>query len=125
MIIENFEAHGVGVEEIRIAGGLLRNPFLMQMYADVTKGPLRVAKALPAGGHGSPISAALAYPSVAEAAEAMAGLADTVYLPDPAESEVYDRLFAVYSHLYDYFGRETEIMHDLQKLRAERGWGQG
>ena len=55
----------------------------------------------------------------------MAGLADTVYLPDPAESEVYDRLFAVYSHLYDYFGRETEIMHDLQKLRAERGWGQG
>ncbi|RKV65716.1 MAG: ribulokinase [Actinomyces sp.] len=128
MIIENFEAHGVGVEEIRIAGGLLRNPFLMQMYADVTKRPLRVAKTLQAGGHGSAIFAAVAagaYPSVAEAAEAMAGLADTVYLPDPAESEVYDRLFAVYSHLYDYFGRETEIMHDLQKLRAERGWGQG
>src|SRR6185295_8287732 len=34
-IIEAFEASGVGVDELVVAGGLLKNRFLMQLYADV------------------------------------------------------------------------------------------
>src|SRR5215212_7671021 len=36
-IIDSFEAAGLPVEELVIAGGLLRNPFLMQRYSDVTR----------------------------------------------------------------------------------------
>ena len=36
MIIEAFEAAGVPVRELIVAGGLLKNPLLMQIYADVT-----------------------------------------------------------------------------------------
>src|SRR5699024_7030056 len=40
VIIEAFEAAGVPVTEFVVAGGLLKNSFLMQMYADVTRLPL-------------------------------------------------------------------------------------
>jgi hypothetical protein len=40
MIIESFEASGVAVDELIVAGGLLKNPLLMQIYSDVTRRPL-------------------------------------------------------------------------------------
>lgn len=123
MIIENFEEHGVPVNEIRIAGGLLKNPFLMQMYADVTKRPLRTARTLQAGAHGSAIFAALAagiYSDVEEACASMAGISDEVYTPNGGASAIYDRMFAMYAHLYNTLGRDPKFMHDLHELRVEQ-----
>ena len=123
MIIENFEEHGVPVNEIRIAGGLLKNPFLMQMYADVTKRPLRTARTLQAGAHGSAIFAALAagiYSDVEEACASMAGISDEVYTPNEEASAIYDRMFAMYAHLYNTLGRDPKFMHDLHELRVEQ-----
>lgn len=122
VIIENFEAHGVPVEEIFIAGGLLRNSFLMQMYADVTRRPLRTARTLQAGAHGSAIFAAVAagaYEDVAEAVKAMAGVSEVSYEPNESSAVAYDALYTQYRKLYDLFGRELEMMHDLHGVRVE------
>lgn len=121
-IIENFEEHGAPVKEIRIAGGLLRNSFLMQMYADVTRRPLKTARTLQAGAHGSAIFAAVAagaYEDVVDAAEAMAGVSETAYLPDEEAANAYDSLYAHYAALYEFFGRGTGMMHELRHARAE------
>ena len=121
VIIENFEAHGVPVDEIFIAGGLLKDSFLMQMYADITRRPLRTARTLQAGAHGSAIFAAVAagaYEDVAAAAEAMAGVSEVSYVPDEAAATAYDALYAQYRRLYDLFGRELDTMHGLRRLRA-------
>ena len=41
-IIEAFERHGVPVHELTVAGGLLKNALLMQIYSDVMRRPLHV-----------------------------------------------------------------------------------
>jgi L-ribulokinase len=50
----------------------------------------------------------------------MGGRLEAVYLPDPASADVYDRLYAEYLLLHDYFGRGgNAVMHRLRRLRDE------
>jgi hypothetical protein len=43
-----------------------------------------------------------------------------VYHPDPAAKAVYDRLYGVYCHGHDHFGREhPEIMKRLKDIAKE------
>ena len=50
----------------------------------------------------------------------MGGRGARAYHPDPAAADVYDRLYAEYSRLHDYFGRgENDVMHRLRALRRE------
>jgi len=122
VIIENFEEHGVPIDEIRVAGGLVKNALLMQMYADVTRRRLFVASQTQAGAHGSAIFAAVAagaYPDLASAAAAMGGVSDVCFEPDEDRSLLYDRLFERYRHLYDLLGREDDTMHALKAIRAD------
>jgi L-ribulokinase len=68
--------------------------------------------------------AAGAYPEIGAAAAAMGRLDRDVWKPDPARADIYDRLFGIYRHLHDHFGRiEPDLMHDLRVLRraAARG----
>ncbi|MDO4258539.1 MAG: ribulokinase [Actinomycetaceae bacterium] len=121
VIIDNFEEYGVPVEEIRVAGGLLKNSFLMQMYADITRRPLRIASVEQAGAHGSAIFASVAagaYPDIFAACEAMGGVAERVYEPNEEASKAYDPLFEIYLELYDLFGRNNPAMHTLKNIRA-------
>ena len=61
MIIETFEANGVPVHEIVATGGLPdRNKLLMQIYADVTGRPLKIAGTRQGGAKGSAMHAAVA-----------------------------------------------------------------
>jgi L-ribulokinase len=122
-IIEAFVNSGLPVNELVLAGGLLRNDLLMQIYADVTRLPLSVISSANAPALGSAIHAAVAagmYPDVRQAAAAMGGVQRAVYSPDPARADVYDRLFAEYTRLHDYFGRgENKVMHTLRQIRRE------
>ena len=99
----------------------MRNELLMQIYADVTKRPLHLVKSEQAPALGSAIHAAVAagaYPSVPAAASAMTGKVENAYTPDPRAAEVYDKLYAEYVLLHDYFGRgANEVMHRLRALR--------
>ncbi|KUN70456.1 ribulokinase [Streptomyces griseorubiginosus] len=122
-IIETFTASGVPVEELIIAGGLTKNALLMQIYADVTRLPLGVIDSAQGPALGSAMHAAVAagaYPDIRAAARAMGKARPAVYLPDPERAAAYDRLFAEYRLLHDYFGRGTnEVMHRLRRIRAE------
>jgi L-ribulokinase len=121
VIIDAFGANGVPVTELVIAGGLTKNEFVLQIYADVTRRPLSVISSDQGPALGSAIHAAVAagcYPDVPAAAAAMGGKHEAVYQPDPASADVYDRLYAEYVLLHDYFGRGgNEVMHRLRGVR--------
>jgi L-ribulokinase len=122
-IIETFETAGVPVQELIIAGGLTKNALLMQIYADVTRRPLGVIDSAQGPALGSAMHAAVAagaYPDIRAAARAMGKARAGVYQPDPERAAAYDRLFAEYQLLHDYFGRgANEVMHRLRRIRAE------
>jgi L-ribulokinase len=121
VIIDAFESAGVGVAELVIAGGLIRNELIMQIYADVTRRPLSLIRSAQGPALGSANHAAVAagaYPDVPAAAAAMGAMHAAVYSPDPASADVYDELYAEYVTLHDYFGRGTnEVLHRLRALR--------
>jgi L-ribulokinase len=123
VIIDGFEASGVPVAELVIAGGLIKNQLVMQVYADVTRRPLSLIRSEQGSALGSAIHAAVAagaYPDVPAAAAAMGGKHEAVYRPDPARANAYDRLYAEYLLLHDYFGRGgNEVMHRLRELRDQ------
>jgi L-ribulokinase len=128
MIIDTFEQSGVAVDEIVACGGLPeRNELLMQIYADVTGREIRVGASKQTPALGSAMFGAVAagraaggYDSIFEAAQHMARLRDEVYRPMAEHTAVYDRLYAEYAHLHDYFGRgENDVMKRLKALKAE------
>jgi L-ribulokinase len=121
VIVEAFESAGVAIEEFIAAGGLTRNAFLMQLYADVLRRPVGIAGSAQGPALGAAIHAAVAagrHPDVPTAAEAMGSLIPDAYLPDEERSRVYDALFAEYLHLHDHFGRGgNDVLHRLRDLR--------
>ena len=121
VIVETFEASGVPVEEFVVAGGLLKNRFLMQVYADVLRRPLSVIGSDQGPALGSAIHAAVAagaYPGITEAAAAMGKRTPDAYRPDPARADAYDRLYAEYRRLHDHFA-DGAMLHRLRAIRNE------
>jgi L-ribulokinase len=123
VIVEAFQESGVPVREFIVAGGLLKNRLLMQIYADVTRLPLSTIATDQGPALGSAIHAAVAagaYPDVHAAAAAMGKVDRAVYTPDEDRALAYDRLFAEYRLLHDHFGRGgNDVMHRLRALRRE------
>jgi L-ribulokinase len=129
VIVDAFNQYGVAVHEIIGTGGLPdRNHLLMQIYADVTGKEVKVAAAKQTPAVGSAMFGAVAarstaggYDSIYAAARNMAHLRENeVYRPNPAAQAVYNRLFAEYLQLHDYFGRGTnDVMKRLKSLKAE------
>ncbi len=123
VIIDNFVEHGIRVDEIVAAGGLLKNSFYMQMLADITGRAISVSTAEQTGALGSAVFAAVAagvYPDVFAAAEAMSSVEKHAYEPRPEASRKYDELYAIYKELHDLFGRYNGVspMHRLKDIRA-------
>ncbi|WP_434995760.1 ribulokinase [Arthrobacter sp. Ld5] len=120
-IVETFNAAGVPVTEFVAAGGLIRNPFLMQVYADVLNMPISVIGSSQGPALGSAIHAAVAagaYEDIHAAAAAMGRLQRAAYTPDADRAAAYDALYREYTELHDYFGRGTnDVMHRLKALR--------
>ena len=128
IIIEAFEKNGVRVDELVACGGLPeKNKMLMQIYADVTGRNFKISAAKQTPALGSAMFGAVAagrraggYDSIFEAARHMARLKNEVYQPIPANQKIYDRLFAEYVRLHDYFGRgENNVMKTLKQIRDQ------
>ncbi|MFL6116427.1 MAG: ribulokinase [Catenulispora sp.] len=120
VIVEAFRSAGVPVHEFVVAGGLKKNSFLMQLYADILRCPVSVAVSDQAPALGSAIHAAVAagaYPDTSVAAEAMGSVQTAVYVPDPARADAYDVLFAEYRALHDAFGAADGALHRLRRIR--------
>lgn len=128
VIIEHFEAHEVPVNDIVATGGLPgRNKLLMQIFADVTGRSINVAGTEQGGALAAAMHAAVAvgpkmggYESISEASRHMSRFSEQIYHPRPEHKPVYDRLFAEYLALHDYFGRGgNDVMKRLKKIKAE------
>jgi L-ribulokinase len=120
-IIETFNASGVPVTEFIVAGGLMKNPFLMQTYSDILRLPISTIASEQGPALGSAIHAAVAagaYDDVRGASQAMGKLNRDVYTPNEESAAAYDALYAEYTLLHDYFGRgANEVMHRLKALK--------
>jgi L-ribulokinase len=128
MIVENFQKSGVPVDELYASGGISqKNAMAMQIYADVLNMPVRIAASKQGPAVGSAIFAAVAagkaaggYDDVFQAARDMGKVKDTVYYPIVENSAVYNKLYAEYHILHDFFGRGgNDVMKRLKALRKE------
>jgi L-ribulokinase len=122
VIVETFRESGVPVDEFVVAGGLARNPLLMQIYADVLRMPLSVIASEQGPALGSAIHAAVAagcYSDVPLASKSMGKVRRAAYVPDDSRSARYDDLYAVYRELHDRFGRDPVTMRRLRALRRD------
>ncbi|HEY3611829.1 MAG TPA: ribulokinase [Pseudonocardiaceae bacterium] len=123
VIIDTFERSGVPVHELIVAGGLVRNSFLMRLYADITRRPLSLIGSAQGPALGAAIHAAVAagaHPDVPAAARAMGKVHRVVYTPDRQRAAAYDVLYAEYLRLHDYFGLgANEVLHRLREIRLD------
>ena len=126
-IIETFREFGVPVNSFCAAGGIAqKDPMTMQIYADVINMPIKIAGSEQAGALGSAIFGAVAagserggYDDMFTAAGALGKVKDTVYYPNPENVEIYDKLYAEYEILHDYFGTgENDVMKRLKALKG-------
>ena len=127
-IIDTFEESGVPVEKIYATGGISqKNALAMQIFADITKRPIRIAASRNSGALGSAVLASLAagsdrggYDRVGDATGVMANLTDIEYIPNPQHSAIYDKLYENYTQLHDYFGRGgSPVMRNLKDIQKE------
>jgi L-ribulokinase len=126
MIVETFVGSGVPVLELVVAGGLLKNGLLMQIYADAVGLPLSIVPSAQAPALGAAIHAAAAagaYPDVPAAAAKMGKRVHAAYQPIPENAVAYDRLYREYVAAYDWFGRGNEMMRRLRRIDSREAVG--
>ena len=103
MINERFISEGVRIEGVIAIGGVAKkNPFVMQIVADVLNMPIKVAKSDQTCALGSAMAAAVVagiYKNVPEAQKAMGGGFENEYKPDPLKAKKYNEIFENYKKL--------------------------
>ncbi len=130
-IINRFEEYGVKISEVINCGGIAeKNPFVMQIYADVIGREMKVARSAQTCALGSAIAGAVVagkaaggYNNYADAQAAMCGMKATTYNPNPENHEIYRQIYALYKQLHDAFGLQSfsgkmaNVMKDLLNIK--------
>ena len=129
VIMERFEEYGQKVDQIVNCGGIsVKNPMIMQIYADIMGHPLAISRSSQTAALGSAIAGAVAagaYPSFAEATTAMTALHPHIFTPDPKNQATYSKLYVLYRQLHDAFGIQNTredlsgVMKQLLTIRDE------
>lgn len=122
-ILDAYQSGGLSCERLCASGGIARkDDMLMQIYADVLGRDIEVAESEQGAAHGSAIYAAVAaglYPTVTEAAEALAVKRFITYRPIPENVKAYQRLYEEYIRLYEYFGcGGNDVMKRLRAMQT-------
>jgi len=119
-IMERYRENGIVIEEAYAAGGICRrNPFLMQLYADILGIEIRVCTSTQATARGSAVFAGLAcgyYDTMEASAAVLADKCEICYAPNPENTERYLPLYEEYTALSQHFGKETNVMKRLKAL---------
>ncbi|MEF3331093.1 ribulokinase [Oceanobacillus oncorhynchi] len=128
-VVDTFHKNGVEVNELYACGGLPnKNELLMQIYADITNRIIKIADsshtpAIGAAMYGA-VSAGKAnggFDNIMDAANKMARVKDDkVFRPIPENVSVYEKIYKEYEKLYDYFGRENNVMKNLLVMKSEQ-----
>jgi len=110
-IIERIKEYGVPVDRVVCCGGIAeKNPFLMQIYADVTGCAMHISGSSQACALGAAVAASVlagAHPDFPTAQKAMTSIKPQVWEPKPENQKIYDRLYALYLQLHNAFGGVT------------------
>ncbi len=126
-ILDAFAEQEVPVTELVAVGGLAtRSPLLLQVYADITRRPIRLAASAHASATGAAMLGAVAagesaggHGSFVAAAAHMAALKPGIVEPHEGRSRAYDDLYRQYLELHDHFGRGgSDTMTRLRRLRT-------
>ena len=127
-IIRRMEEHGVEIKEVVNTGGIsLKNPALMQIYADVMNKPMRVSAVDQTCALGAAIFAGVAagYESVEVLQQRAVRYLDVVYEPSPENVAIYAKLYKLYRQLHDGFGKTgwsgtmDNVMKELLEIREQ------
>ena len=130
-IINRFEEYGVRISEIVNCGGIAeKNPFILQVYADVTGREMKIARSTQTCALGASIAGAVVagkkrggHADFIEAQQAMCGVRAETFRPNPESHRVYQELFRLYLQLHDAFGTKERsgnmfnVMKDLLAIR--------
>ncbi len=129
MILNRIEEYGVRIGRVINCGGIAeKNPFLMQIYADVTGRTMQISRSAQTCALGAAIFGAVVagpeaggYATAEEAQARMTGVKDTVYEPIADHHAVYAELFALYRRLHDCFGigGRSDALGDVMKRLLE------
>jgi L-ribulokinase len=110
MINERFISEGVRIDGVIAIGGVAKkNPFVMQVVADVLNMPIKVASSDQTCALGSAMAASVVagiHKDIPSAQEAMGGGFEREYRPDPARAEKYTKLFDKYKKLGSFIENE-------------------
>jgi len=103
MINDRFISEGIRIDGVIAIGGVAKkNPFVMQIVADVLNMPIKVAKSDQTCALGSAMAAAVVagvYKDISAAQKAMGGGFEKEYHPDPVKARKYESLFRKYKEL--------------------------
>jgi len=122
-IIDTFKEYNVFSNEIYAAGGIAeKDPFIMQLFADVLGLDIKTSGSPQSGALGSAIfgAAAAGCGSIGELSQKMCKLGNIVYKHNPDNKKIYDQLYAEYEILHDYFGKGgNDVMKRLKKIQRD------
>ncbi len=128
-ILQRLEAYDVHTDQIIVCGGIsAKNTLVLQIYADILGRPVHVSRSAQTPALGAAMAGAVVagkdaggHGSFEEAAAAMTGLRDMVYLPREEMCRLYRRLFALYMRMHDAFGVKggTDDLYDVMKTLLE------
>jgi L-ribulokinase len=111
MINERFISEGIRIDGVIAIGGVAKkNPFVMQIVADVLNMPIKVASSDQTCALGSAMAAAVVagvYKDISTAQKAMGGGFEIEYSPDPVRAKKYDILFRKYKELGAFIESKT------------------
>lgn len=120
IIIERFREYGVPINRVTVCGGIPhKNPFLLQVYADVIGLPLCVSATKQAGARGSAIYGAVAAGilPLEESVQQLGAKHTAVVYPNKENQVRYQALYEEYRRLYYYFGTENPVMSTLKSWK--------
>jgi len=106
MINERFISEGIRIDGVIAIGGVAKkNPFVMQIVADVLNMPIKVVSSEQTCALGSAMAASVVagvYTDISTAQKAMGGGFDKEYQPDPERAKKYEILFRKYRELGNF-----------------------
>lgn len=129
-ILEQYERIGLDIETIVCSGGIARkNPWLMQVYADVLGKVLRVSSSDQTAALGAAVYAALSagaksggYDDYPTAVRQMGSPSDRVFRPNRSDGLRYNQLYSLYCDFSKTMGQEQRtLMHRLRSFDASFG----
>jgi L-ribulokinase len=112
MINERFISEGVRIDGVIAIGGVAKkNPYVMQIVADVLNMPIKVASSDQTCALGSAMAASVVagiHKDIPAAQKAMGGGFEKEYKPNPVRAKKYEAIFLKYKKLGSFIEKESK-----------------